>query len=275
MNPLTKNQFTGQPQSDGGYFSTGVKKILNTVYILWLRQIKRYLRSRARMLGSLAQPLLFLVALGFGFGPIYQQAGGGNYIQFLAPGIIAMNIIFTSMFSGIEIIYDKQFGFLKETLAAPVSRLAIMLGRTLGGATVSVGQAIVVFLIAVAIGFHPTLYPHGLTAILFMILAAIIFTALGTIIGSLLDDMSAFPLIMNFLIMPLFFLSGALFPLDKVPAAIKGISAINPLSYGVDGLRGTLTGQVHFGLPLDFLVLTFCAALLLALGSYFFSRIQI
>jgi ABC-2 type transport system permease protein len=252
-----------------------ISQAVNTIYILWLRQIKRYLRSRSRMLGSLAQPLLFLVALGFGFGPIYQKAGGGNYIQFLAPGVIAMNIIFTSMFSGIEIISDKQFGFLKETLAAPVSRLAIMLGRTLGGATVAAGQSIVVFAISLMIGFHPILFPYGALALLFMILTAIIFTALGTIIGSLLDDMSAFPLIMNFLIMPLFFLSGALFPLDKVPEAIKAISAINPLSYGVDGLRGTLAGQFHFSLPLDFFVLLLFALLLLGIGSYFFSKIRV
>jgi ABC-2 type transport system permease protein len=227
------------------------------------------------MLGSLAQPLLFLVALGFGFGPIYQQAGGGNYIQFLAPGIIAMNIIFTSMFSGIEIISDKQFGFLKETLAAPVSRLSIMIGRTIGGATVSIGQAIVVFLISLVIGFHPVISPHALLALVFMVLTAIIFTAFGTIIGSLLDDMSAFPLIMNFLVMPFFFLSGALFPLDKVPETIKAVSAVNPLSYGVDGLRGTLTGQFHFGLPLDLVVLLAFAVVLLGIGSYFFSKIQI
>lgn len=117
-----------------------MEKIKRTIYIiaiLWLRQIKRYIRSRTRMLGSLGQPILFLVALGFGFGPIFEKAGGGDYIQFLAPGIIAMTIIFTAIFSGIEVIADKQFGFLKETLVAPVSRLEIMIGRTLGGATIA------------------------------------------------------------------------------------------------------------------------------------------
>src|SRR5512138_741882 len=110
---------------------------VKAIYILWLRQLKRYSRSKARIIGSLGQPLLFLVALGFGFGPIYTRAGGGNYIQFLAPGIIAMSILFTAIFSGIEIIWDRQFGFLKETLVAPVSRFSIMLGRTMGGATVA------------------------------------------------------------------------------------------------------------------------------------------
>ena len=111
--------------------------MLNTIYILWLRQIKRYARSKARILGSLGQPILFLIALGFGFGPMYQASGQGDFIQFLVPGIIAMSIIFTAMYTGMEVIWDKQFGFLKETLVAPVSRFNIMLGRTFGGATVA------------------------------------------------------------------------------------------------------------------------------------------
>src|SRR5512141_1933382 len=115
---------------------------MEVLYILWLRQIKRYFRSKARMIGSLGQPLLFLVALGFGFGPIFQKAGGGNYIDFLSPGIIAMTILFSSTFAGMEVLWDKEFGFLKETLVAPVSRWKIMLGRTLGGATVAFLQGV-------------------------------------------------------------------------------------------------------------------------------------
>ena len=108
---------------------------MRTIYILWLRQIKRYLRSKPQTIGSLAQPVLFLVAFGFGFGPIFKKAGGGNYIDFIAPGIIAQGILFTAVFSGIQMIWDRQFGFLKETLVAPVSRFEIMFGRTIGGAT--------------------------------------------------------------------------------------------------------------------------------------------
>src|SRR6202023_4164342 len=118
---------------------------MSVVYALWLRQLKRYVRSRARIVGALGQPLLFLLALGFGFGPVFQRAGQGNYIQFLAPGVICMTILFTAIFSGIELIWDRQFGFLKETLVAPVSRLNIMIGRTLGGATVAVIQGAIVF----------------------------------------------------------------------------------------------------------------------------------
>ena len=252
-----------------------IKKYSKVIYILWLRQLKRYYRSRPRMLGSLAQPVLFLVALGFGFGPIYQKAGGGNYIQFIAPGIIAMSIIFTAMFTGLEVIYDRQFGFLKETLVAPVPRWAIMLGRTFGGATVATLQGVIVFLISLIIGFRPDNISVVLLAIAYMILMATFFTAFGTAIASRMEDMQAFPLIINFLIMPLFFLSGALFPLSGLPRAIQTIIYANPLSYGVDGIRGALTGQMHFGLQLDFFVLLAFAAIVLAAGSYLFSKAEV
>ena len=245
------------------------------IYIMWIRQLKRYWRSKARMLGSLAQPLLFLVALGFGFGPIFQKAGGGNYINFLAPGIIAMSILFTAMFNGIEIIWDRQFGFLKETLVAPVSRYKIMLGRTLGGATVASLQGILVFLISLLIGFRPSNWLTVPFALIFIFLIAILFTALGTAIASKLEDMQAFQLILNFIIMPIFFLSGALFPLDSLPTALTIVTKLNPLSYGVDGLRGILTGISHLGLFADFTVLFILSVIVTIIGSYLFSKIEI
>jgi ABC-2 type transport system permease protein len=226
------------------------------------------------MIGSIGQPLLFLVALGFGFGPIYQKAGGGDYIQFLAPGIIAMGILFTGMFMGIEIIWDKQFGFLKETLVAPVSRLSIMIGRTLGGATVAILQGIVIFLIALLIGFHPNFQLVGV-AFVFMLLIAMLFTGIGTAIASLIDDMQGFPLITNFLVMPLFFLSGALFPLEGLPPAITIIAKCDPLSYGIDGMRGAFTGVAAFGFMNDFAILAIVTVIVLAVGAYLFSKIEI
>lgn len=248
---------------------------MNVIYILWLRQIKRYLRSRSRIIGSLGQPILFLFALGFGFGPIFAKAGQGSYLQFLAPGIIAMSILFTSIFNGIEIIWDRQFGFLKETLVAPVSRFEIMLGRTLGGSTVAVLQGIIVFLISLIAGFKPINIPGLFLALIFMVLTAVLFTALGTAIASVLDDIHGFQLIMNFLIMPLFFLSGAMFPLNGLAGVLKVITSLDPLSFGVDGLRGALVGISHFGLLLDISVLTFMTAVILGIGSYLFSKIQI
>ena len=245
-----------------------------TIYILWLRQVKRYLRSRSRIVGSLGQPILFLVALGFGFGPVYEAAGGGSYMQFLAPGVISMGILFTAMFSGIEIIWDRQFGFLKETLVAPVPRIQIMIGRTLGGATVAVMQGTIVFLITLAIGFSPVNWFLVPVAFVIMFLVALLFTALGTGVACLLEDFQGFQLIMNFLIMPLFFLSGALFPLEGAPAALSLIAKVDPLAYGIDALRGVLLGSSHFGLPLDFGVLIMVTALCLGIGSKLFGRIQ-
>lgn len=248
---------------------------MQTIYILWLRQLKRSLRSRARIVGFLGQPLLFLIALGFGFGPIYAKAGGGNYIQFLSPGIIAMGVLFTAAFAGIEVIWDRQFGFLKETLVAPVPRMHIMIGRTLGGATVATLQGIVVFLITLLVGFRPETLLYFPLAIVFMFVIAVFFTALGTALASTMQDMQAFPLIMNFLMMPIFFLSGALFPLAGLPAAIAVAARIDPLSYGVDGLRGTLIGISHFGLMNDFLALALVTIVLVFVGGRLFSKIQI
>jgi len=247
---------------------------MEVIYIMWLRQLKRYWRSRARMIGSIGQPLLFLVALGFGFGNIFQKAGQGNYIEFLAPGIIAMSILFTAMFSGIEVIWDRQFGFLKETLVAPVSRAKIMIGRTLGGATVSFLQGLFVLILSLLIGFKFNIIGLPL-AIVFMLLIALLFTAFGTAIASVLEDMQAFPLIINFIIMPLFFLSGALFPLDNVPKALSTILRLNPLSYGVDGVRGALLGTFKLGLFMDLAVVTLITIIVGIIGSYLFSKITV
>jgi len=246
---------------------------MKAVYVMWLRQLKRYWRSRGRMIGALGQPLLFFLALGFGFGPIYAKAGGGNYIEFLAPGIIAMTILFTSMFSGMEVIWDRQFGFLKETLVAPVSRSKIMLGKTLGGATVAFFQALIVFIITLLFGFHPN-WVYLPLAFLFMFLIAMAFTALGVSIASKLEDMQAFPIILNFLIMPLFFLSGALFPLDNLSSGIKAVTLVNPLTYGVDGIRGSLTAASHMNLFLDLFVNVIVAIVLFVIGTYLFSKTE-
>ncbi len=245
------------------------------VYILWLRELKRYRRSRARIVGSLGQPLLFLLALGFGFGPIFQQSGHGDYLQFLAPGVIAMTVLFTSVFSGIGLVWDRQFGFLKETLVAPVPRLQIMIGRTLGGATVAVIQGLIVVAICLLVGFRPVNLAALPLALLFMALIAAMFTALGTAIGSALTDMQGFQIVINFLVMPIFFLSGALFPLSNLPRVLAWIAALDPLSYGVDGLRIALSGVSHFGVVTDLAVLSVITAALLALGGYLFSRIQL
>ena len=248
---------------------------MTAIYILWLRQLKRYTRSRSRIVASLGQPMLFLLALGFGFGPIFQRAGQGDYIQFLAPGVIGMTVLFTAIFSGIELIWDRQFGFLKETLVAPVPRILIMIGRTLGGATVALLQGFIVVIICFIAGFrvhHASAIP---IALLVMALIAIMFTALGTAIASVLSDFQGFQLVMNFLVMPIFFLSGALFPLAGLPTVLNVLATIDPLSYGVDGLRVSLSGTGHFGLTVDLAVLAILSTIILVIGTRLFSRIEL
>lgn len=244
------------------------------IYVMWLRQLKRYWRSKPRLIGSLGQPILFLIAFGFGFGPTYQKAGGGDYIQFLAPGIIAMTTLFTAMFTGIEVVWDRKFGFLKETLVAPIPRLHIMIGKALGGATVAVVQGLIVFLLTLIVGFRPALGMIPL-AVLFLALIALFFTSLGIAIASKIEDMQAFPLIMNFLIMPLFFLSGALFPVNGLPPAIEIVVKLNPLSYGVDGLRSALTGMTGFNIVTDIIVLAVLTVIMNVIGSVLFSKVEL
>ena len=248
---------------------------MSVVLILWRREIKRYLRSRPQVIASLGQPLLYLLVLGFGLGPVFQQADRGSYLQFVAPGVIGMGILFTSIFSGIGLLWDRQFGFLKETLVAPVPRLQIMLGRTLGGATVAMLQGTLVLTVCLLAGFRPQTLAGVPVALVFMALIAVVFSALGTAIGSTLRDMQGFQLIMNFLVLPIFFLSGALFPLDGLPAGLAVATRLDPLTYGVDGLRGAFIGVSAFGAPLDAAVLLVVAGVFLALGARAFSRIQV
>ncbi|HAO64548.1 TPA: multidrug ABC transporter permease [Candidatus Taylorbacteria bacterium] len=247
---------------------------MNTIYILWQRQLIRFFRTKTRIIASLAQPVLFLVAFGFGLGPVFAAAGKGNYIQFLAPGIIGMTILFSSVFTGMEIIWDKQFGFLKETLVAPVSRFNIMLGRTLGGATVAFMQGVLVFFITMLVGFRPN-FGGTIFAFVFMFLVALLFSAFGTAVASKLEDMQSFPLIINFVVMPIYFLSGAIFPVQGLNPILNWIIRFNPLAYGVDGIRGALIGAHTFSYLTDFSVMAIIALIIIAIGGYFFSKVEV
>lgn len=248
---------------------------MTAIYILWLREVKRYLRSRPQIIASLAQPLLYLLVLGFGLGSVFQSAGQGSYIQFIGPGVIGMGILFTSIFSGIGLLWDRQFGFLKETLVAPVPRLQIMAGRTLGGATIAMIQGTLVLIVCMIAGFRPQNVAAIPMALMFMALTAIVFAALGTAIGSTLKDMQGFQLIMNFMVMPIFFLSGALFPLSNLPTALTIATRLDPMAYGVDGLRAAFIGLSQIGVATDAIVLAVVATLFLVMGARAFARIQI
>jgi ABC-2 type transport system permease protein len=248
---------------------------MRTIYILWLRQLKRFIRKKASLVGALGQPIIFLFAFGFGLSPVFARAGQGNYIQFIAPGIIAMTILFTAIFTGVEIIWDKQFGFLKETFVAPVSRWEILIGKTLGGATVAAIQGVLVFLITLIAGFRPVSLAGLPLALLFLALIAILFSAVGTTIAARLDDMQGFPLIINFIIQPLFYLSGALFPIANLPKVLDVITKVNPLSYGVDGMRYALIGTHAFAPYISLGVLLGSIIIILCVGVYQFSKVEL
>ena len=248
---------------------------MRVVFALWMREVRKYFRSPAQMIGTLGSPVMYLGVLGFGLGPIFQRAGEGSYLQFMAPGIMCMTILFTSTFSGMALLWDRQFGFLKETLVAPVPRLHIMIGRTLGGATIAIIQGLLVILICVIVGFRSI---GGFTiplGVFFMILIALVFSALGTVIGSRLQNMQGFQLIMNFLVMPIYFLSGALYPLNNLPAGLVIATRLDPLTYGIDGLPGAFIGAAHFSAGTDAAVLGIVAAIFLALGAQSFAKIQL
>ena len=248
---------------------------MSAIYALWLREVKRYARSPIQIVVTLAQPMFYLLILGFGMGPVFQQAGKGSYLQFIAPGVIGMSILFSSIFSGMGLLWDRQFGFLKETLVSPVPRTSIMLGRTLGGSTVALIQGTLVMVICLIAGFRPLSAESIPVAFLFMFMIAVVFGALGTAVGSVLQDMQGFQMIMTFMVMPIFFLSGALFPLVNLPFVLNLLTRADPLSYGVDGMRGSLIAASRFGATMDVVVLAIAASIFLAIGTYFFSRIEI
>lgn len=248
---------------------------MTVIYAMWLREMKRYVRSRVQIIASLGQPVLYLFALGFGLGPVFEKAGQGSYIQFVAPGIMAMTVLFSSVFSGMGLLWDRQFGFLRETLVAPVPRVEIMIGRTLGSATVALCQGLMVAIICFIAGFRAPGIVSTLIGMGFLMLIAFLFASLGTAIGSAIENMQGFQLIMNFLVLPIYFLSGALFPLANLPWFLTIATRLDPLAYGIDGLRGALLGMSQFGMAVDCAVMIGGTVLLLLLGSRLFSRIQI
>jgi ABC-2 type transport system permease protein len=249
---------------------------MDIVYTIWLRNMKRYLRSKSRIIGSIAMPLFFLLFLGVGLNSVIQLPGlGENYIVFLIPGMVAMSVLFTSVFSGIQIIWDKQFGFLKETLVAPVSRLEIMSGQTLGGATTAVFQGALILILSVLVGF-PLSNPVGfLIALAFMILIGISFTAFGIAIASRMEDMTGFQLIMNFVVFPIFGLSGALFPISSLPAWMIPLTLLDPLTYGVEGIRYGLTGVSQINPLVCGAVIGGFTLVMTILGAFLFRKIRI
>ena len=245
-----------------------------TVYVLWLREMKRFLRSKSRLIGALAMPLFFMAFLGMGFNrmAVPGMSGDVHYMRFLVPGMVGMSLLFSSTFAGLSVLWDREFGFLKEIMVAPVSRVSIVLGRIAGGITTAILQSLAILLISVLAGFKINSLWGLTSAVLFMVLIATTFIGMGLIFASRMKDMQGFSIIMNFVVFPIFFLSGAVYPLKNLPAPVRVLSFVDPLTYGIDGLRGSLIGVSLWPQHLTLGVMAICALLMVALGVYFFEK---
>ena len=235
---------------------------LGAIFILWLRDLKRYWYDKARMISSFGQPILFLFVLGTALSPSFRGPIGVHFTEFIFPGILTMTILFTSIFSAVSIVWDREFGFLKEVLVAPVSRWSIVVGKALGGATVAMFQGALMLSLAPLVGVKLSLI-IVLYSLVTMFLIAFAMTTLGIVIAARMKEMEGFQMIVNFLIMPIFFLSGALFPLDRLPRWLTVLTRVDPLTYGVDLLLGIMINIHTF--PLFFnlgLIIAFALVML-------------
>ncbi len=244
----------------------------NAIYVVWLREMKRFTRAKSRVIGILVMPLFFLLGLGLGLGSLISQVAGGSYLQFIVPGIIGMSLMSTASSSGFSTIWDRQFGFLKEIMVTPNSRGSIVFGRMLGGTTTAMISALIVTVIAVLIGFQVHITIAVLLAIVFMVLIAMVFISIGLILASVITDLQGFGMITSFLTMPLLFLSNGLFPLSQFPKIVQVIAYFNPLSYGIDGIRGALGGVAELPLTTDLAVLVVFVVVLAAIAIYAFGK---
>lgn len=254
-----------------------MKHDLEAIYALWEREMIRIKRSPSRIIGSIMMPLLFMVFLGSGFDTM--QLGGLpadlSYIQFLVPGIIGMTMLFSGSFAGMSLLWDREHGFLKEVMVTPSSRLAIVLGRIAGGSTMSLLQAVLVLAASYLLGFRAVSPPGLATGMIFILLIAVTFIGMGMIFASTMHDAQGFGMIMNFVIFPLFFLSGAIYPIEQLPDIIQPLAYLNPLTYGIDGMRAAMIETSTFSASLNLAVLTAFTALFVGIGTAAFRRMEI
>lgn len=247
------------------------------IYVMWLRQMKRFVRAKSRIVSNFVQPFLFLAVLGFSFkaSSIPGLPAGINYIDILTPGIITMSILFPSVFVGLSVLWDRRFGFLQEVMVAPVSRLSIIIGRTLGGSTTAIIQGLVVLFIAIFLGVNVHFSAVFLLSFVFMILISFVAIGIGLIIASKMRNIEGFQFIISLFIFPLLFLSSPFSTLDSLPSWLRFAAFLNPITYGVDGLRASLIGYSYFPIYIDIAVLVFVSIITMFLGSYFFSKSEV
>jgi len=215
---------------------------LHGIYIMWYRDVLRFWRDRARMLTTLAMPVLYLVIFGTGIASIFPKQGGFDYIAFMYPGIIAMVVIFGSIMTGVTVVFDREFGFLKEVLVAPISRTSVAVGKALGGATIASVQG-VLMLAFIPFAKVDISVSRGFMLVGLMLLLSLTLTSVGLLIASRIRSMEAFQAVMNLLMFPLVFISPIMFPVEQLPAWLGTIVKINPVSYGVDAIRQAVMGS--------------------------------
>jgi len=251
---------------------------ITAVYTIWLREMKKFVRARSRIVGNIAMPFFFLAFLGTGITSSLSFGGGLaglSYLDFMAPGVIAMTLLFSSMFSGISVLWDKEFGFLKEMLVAPVSRISIVFGKVMAGMTTGLLQAFIILAIALLLGVNIVSAAGVLVSVIFILLISMSFVSLGIAFASRMRDMQGFQIIMNFLIMPLWLLSGAFFPVQGLPAWLSVLSYMNPLTYGVDGLRANIIGVGGIPVIISVSVLAAFSVAMISLGAWLFSKTEV
>lgn len=249
---------------------------LNAIYVIVAREFIKFVRERGRLISTLARPLIWLFLVGGGMSRMVAPDMGVPYMQFIFPGIIGMTILFSSIFSSISIIWDKEFGFMKEMLAAPVSRFSIVVGKALSGTAVSTIQAAMILLFFPLIGLK-----LGLMQIIFILCISMILafclSALGILIATFYENFESFSVIMNFIVMPMFFLSGAMYPVKLLPPVLGAFTKINPLTYGIDALKYMVLPEKRlltqdFPLALDISVIVISAVVFVVIAAHVFER---
>jgi len=253
---------------------------INGILAIWYREYKVFLRERSRVISSLVSPLLWLLIFGGGLGSSLSVSGI-NYQTFIFPGILAQSVLFTSVFFGVYIVWDRKIDFLKEVLVAPISRTSMFLGKVIGGATDSLIQSFILLILGLILGgcgiipgLHLTLISIS-ASLLILFITTSFFVSVGLIIGSRMESPEGFQLISSFLLFPVFFLSGALFSIDKLPVWLAPLTFINPLTYSVDALRRVILGTSHFPLYFDAGILIIYTIIIISAGIFAFKKMKI
>lgn len=246
----------------------------NAVYVIVAREFKKFVREKSRLVSTLARPLIWLFLVGGGMSRLVSPDLGVSYMQFIFPGILGMTILFSSIFSSISIIWDKEFGLMKEILVAPVSRFSIVIGKALSGTVVSVIQGILILALFPVLGIKLSVFAI-IEVIFICTLLSFCMSTLGIVIATFYESFESFSVIMNFIVMPMFFLSGAMYPVKTLPDVLQIASRLNPFTYGIDALKHAIFGQgetVDFSLITDLGVLIVTSTIFVVVAGFLFER---